>query len=248
MKQPLDNFSQGGAEYAAFRPDSPDELFVYLYRRIKNFDTAWDCGTGNGQAAVKLAERFKKVYATDISKDQLDNAPQKDNIIYLNERAEETSIPDNTADLVTVAQALHWFDFTPFYKEVERIAKPGALFAAWTYTRLTITPQIDNIITHLYADITRQYWDAQRDYVDEEYKTIPFPFTEIKVPPFHIVKSLDLEQVAGYLRTWSGVQHYKQKHKKDPVDTIMTALSQEWGGYGPREVTWPVIARVGIIS
>jgi len=139
MKQTIDNFSKGAADYAIFRPESPQEVFDFLYRHVKNFDTAWDCGTGNGQVAAKLSERFKQVYATDISSEQLGHAEKRDNIIYRKERAEQTTLADNSIDLITIAQAIHWFDFDTFYKEVRRVAQPGALIAAWTYNLHKLT-------------------------------------------------------------------------------------------------------------
>src|SRR5476651_160086 len=126
MKQVQDNFSAGAADYATFRPASPDEIYDFLYTHVSNFGTAWDCGTGNGQVAARLAERFDHVYGTDISEQQLGLAVKKDNITYRTERAESTSLADGSIDLITVAQAIHWFDFDGFYKEVRRVARPGA--------------------------------------------------------------------------------------------------------------------------
>ena len=248
MKQTIDNFSTGGRGYALYRPESPKEVFDFLYDHVKGFDTAWDCGTGNGQVAANLAGRFKTVYGTDISEDQLKHAVQKDNIVYRRERAEKTSFPDHTFDLITVAQAIHWFDFEPFYKEVRRVARPGALFAAWTYSLLRLSPSVNEVIDHFYTDITHPYWDQERDYVDAHYKTIPFPFEEIKTPEIQIVKSYTLEQLIGYLRTWSGVRHYVEKEKKDPTDLILADLKNAWGAQEKLEVRWPVHVRAGYLA
>ena len=248
MKQAIDNFSTGGEDYALYRPESPKEVFDFLYDHVRNFDTAWDCGTGNGQVAARLSDRFMTVYATDISADQLKHAPQRDNIIYRQERAEKTSFPDHTIDLITVAQAIHWFDFESFYEEVRRVAKPGALFAAWTYSLLKLTPAVNEVINHFYLDITHPYWDKHRDYVDAKYQTIPFPFTEIKAPEIQIVKSYTLEQLVGYLRTWSGVKHYTDKEKRDPVALILDDLKKAWGPEEKLEIRWPVHVRAGYVS
>lgn len=132
MKETIDNFSATAEGYAAFRPQSPQEIYDFLYQHVNNYTAAWDCGTGNGQVATRLVERFGKVYGTDISAEQLQRAPQLANVTYLQERAEETSIASQSVDLITVAQAIHWFDFDAFYKEVRRVAAPGALVAAWT--------------------------------------------------------------------------------------------------------------------
>jgi SAM-dependent methyltransferase len=247
MKHPIDNFSTGGQDYALYRPDSPKEVFDFLYAHTKAFDMAWDCGTGNGQVAKQLAKSFKTVYATDISADQLKHAPQRENIIYRQERVEQTSFPDHTFDLITVAQAIHWFDFEPFYKEVRRVAKPGALFAAWTYSRLQVNPAVDKVIDHFYLDITHPYWDQNRRYVDSKYQTIPFPFEEIIAPEIQIIKSYTLDQLIGYLRTWSGVRHYIEKEKRDPVGLILDNIKKAWGSTETLEIRWPVHVRAGYV-
>jgi len=248
MKQIIDNFSTGSSEYATFRPESPKEIFDFLFSRMDNFNIAWDCGTGNGQVAATLADRFRVVYGTDISQAQLDLAKQAGNILYLQERAEQTSLPDNSIDLVTVAQAIHWFDFEKFYAEVNRVARPGALIAVWTYSNMKISPAIDEVIDNLYMNITGPYWDKERAYVDEAYRTIPFPFEEVQAPEFGIAKQWNIAQVAGYLRTWSGVKHYQQKENQDPVSMIMDDLKKAWGSDELREVRWPIHNRVGVVK
>ena len=248
MKEIINNFSTGAADYAAFRPESPREIFDFLFGNVTNFNIAWDCGTGNGQVAATLAERFKLVYGTDISTDQLSHAQQKENIIYMEERAEKTSLPDNCIDLVTVGQAIHWFDFEKFYAEVNRVANKGALLAAWTYSLLKLTPAVDKVIEHFYQDITRPYWDKERHYVDDGYSTIPFPFEEIPVPEFNIVKHWNMQQLVGYLRTWSGVKHYIKKEQSDPIPLIINDLQKAWGNNELLEVRWPVHVRAGRVG
>lgn len=248
MKQVIDNFSTGSSDYVTFRPESPKEIFDFLYANVKTFDTAWDCGTGNGQVAAVLAEKFRQVYGTDISDAQLKLAPRKDNITYLTERAEQTTLPEHSIDLVTIAQAIHWFDFDKFYTEVKRVTKPGALVCAWTYSTLRLTPAIDEVIDRLYEDITGPYWDNERRYVDEEYRTIPFPFKELDAPPVTILKRQTMQQVLGYLRTWSGLKHYMNKEGTDPTLLIAHDLEKAWGNNATLEVRWPVYIRAGIVE
>lgn len=248
MKQIIDNFSSTAADYAIYRPESPREVFDFLYSNVNGFGTAWDCGTGNGQVATKLAERFKLVYGTDISTEQLHHAVLRNNIIYMQQRAEQCSLPDRSVDLITVGQAIHWFDFDAFYKEVCRVARPGALIAAWTYTVLRLTPAVNEVIDHLYLDITHAYWDKQRDLVDARYRTLPFPFKEVQSPDFEIVKKYSLKQLIGYLSTWSGVRHYMMKEKTDPVAMITADLEKAWGRERELEVRWPVHMRAGRIG
>jgi ubiquinone/menaquinone biosynthesis C-methylase UbiE len=248
MKQVIDNFSSGAASYVANRPESPEEIFDFLYDNVAAFDTAWDCGTGNGQVAVKLATRFGKVYGTDISNDQLQHAAQRDNITYLQERAEQTSIPDSSIDLVTVGQAIHWFDFDSFYKEVRRVARPGALVAAWTYSTPLLSPTVNKVMNLFYNDITGPYWDKERRYVDEGYRTITFPFAEIPAPEFKIVKMYTMQQLIGYLQTWSGVKHYIAKKGEDPISLIADDLAKAWGSEEKIQIYWPVHIRAGRVE
>ncbi|HMI78613.1 MAG TPA: class I SAM-dependent methyltransferase, partial [Ferruginibacter sp.] len=141
-----DNFSQQASGYAQYRPQYPEELFAYILRFVKEKKLAWDCGTGNGQSAKALSNYFEKVIATDISQKQIDNAYKASNIFYAVEPAEQTTLADKSVDLITVAQAMHWFNFEKFYAEVNRVAKPGAVIAVWTYNLLKISKEIDDLI------------------------------------------------------------------------------------------------------
>jgi len=179
-----DNFSKESDKYVRYRPTYPAELYQYINTITPGKASAWDCGTGNGQVALELAKSFDQVQATDISQAQLDHAPYADNIKYSVQSAEDTHFSDASFDLVTVAQAIHWFDFDLFYKEVSRTAKKGAVICVIGYARLEITPEIDEVITRFYTDIIGPYWDPERRYVDDGYQTIPFPYEEIETPTY----------------------------------------------------------------
>ena len=245
MKGAIDNFSSGSDNYSLFRPSSPVEVFDFLYANTSRFEDAWDCGTGNGQVATVLAGKFQQVTATDISAQQIAEALKLPNIRYCIERAEHTSIASSSVDLVTVAQAIHWFDFEPFYAEVRRVCRPGALLAAWTYAGIHVTETVDKVIEKLYFDVTGPYWDKERRYVDACYQTIPFPFDEINTPPVSITQPMSLAQLLGYLRTWSGVKHYENATGQDPVSLIADDLAVAWGDDAERLSRWPVHMRAG---
>ncbi|WP_207798992.1 class I SAM-dependent methyltransferase [Taibaiella soli] len=249
MKEIMDNFSNVADTYARYRPLSPLSLFQFLYEHVSRFENAWDVGTGNGQVATVLAEKFTKVYASDISQEQLNKARHKDNIEYIKARAEDApKIPDNSIDLITVAQAIHWFDFDPFYAEVRRVARDGALFAAWTYNVVTIDPPTDKIIQHFYTDTVGPYWDKERRYIDEAYTTIPFPFQEIPSPIFDLTDEWTLDQLLGYLGTWSSVHHYREQKKEDPIDIIRPQLAAVWDKTEVKKMIWPVYLRLGKVN
>src|SRR5690606_24121059 len=196
---------------------------------------------------VRLAERFKEVYATDISQKQLDNAIIKNNITYKNERAEQISVPANSFDLITIAQAIHWFDFDAFYKEVKRVAKPGAIIATWTYDLVRIEPAIDQLVDDFYYNIAGPYWDAERKSVDEHYTTIPFPFKEIEAPEFEIIEDWDINQLLGYLNSWSSVMHYRNAQQTDPIAIIKDQLSHLWPKEVKKTARFPVYMRMGAV-
>jgi len=240
-----DNFSTQASEYSKFRPNYPDELVEHLIAKIPNKGEALDVATGNGQLAHKLSKYFETVYATDISEKQLDNAIQSENIIYKLLPAEKTDFSDNKFDLITVAQAIHWFDFDKFYSEVYRILKLDGIFAVLGYGLFTTNPESDEILSDFYHNITGPYWNPERRYLDENYETIPFPFSEIKSDQFQNNFSWTFEQLIGYLETWSAVQHYKNKNNNEnPLDLIREKLQKTWENSNKR-VTFPLLLRIG---
>jgi len=240
-----DNFSAHSAQYLQFRPNYPTELFDFLKSLGTDFKTAWDCGTGNGQLAVCLAKFFDKVYATDLSEKQIANAILRDNIVYKIEYAEHSSFEDNQFDLIAVAQAIHWFHFDDFYKEVNRTLKPGGYFAAIGYSLLSIDSELDPIIQNLYYNVIGKYWDKERKYIDEEYRTIPFPFKEVECPRIKSTLNWSFDQLIGYLNTWSAVQHYIRQNNTNPVDLVYESLYEKWGNQAIKNVNFPILLRVG---
>ena len=240
-----DNFSKQSDLYSRFRPGYPRLLFNFLLPLVPDKKTAWDCGTGNGQVAIKLSLYFDEVYATDLSSAQIENADKKQNIFHSVENAEETFFPDNTFDLITVAQAIHWFEFKNFYREAKRTLKPGGIIAVIGYDVFRINKKIDLYINKFYRDTTGPYWDKERKYIDEHYLTIPFPFKEIKTPDFSMDYHWEFEQVIGYLNTWSAVQHYIRRNNENPVEKFSEELKKVWGNVLKRKVTFPVFMRTG---
>jgi len=244
-----DHFSGHADCYEAFRPTYPEALFAYLTSLCPFHDLAWDCATGNGQAAVALAAFFRAVIATDASQKQIDQAHPRENVRYLVAPADGVSIDDASVDLVTVAQALHWLDLTGFYAEVRRVARPDCMIAVWCYQLHTIAPKIDSIIHRLYADIVWADWPPERRLVEDGYRTLAFPFEEVDSPPFEMVHSWDLDHLLGYLGSWSSVQRYRTRTGHDPLELIRAELEAAWGGPGQtRDVKWPLHVRVGRVS
>lgn len=225
----IKHFGSQSNDYLRFRPDYPDALYQFLASLVSEHDLAWDVGTGNGQAASKIAKYFNNVIATDINAEQLQVAIQKTNIEYKNMPAEKTDLSNQSVDLITVAQALHWFNLPAFYAEVKRVAKENAVLAAWTYTLFKSTEEIDVIIKKLYLEILKECWPPERKYIDEEYKTIPFPFQKIPSPNFYIEKQYSFDELLGYLHTWSAVKEYQKRFGSDPLALIIPDLQKAWG-------------------
>jgi ubiquinone/menaquinone biosynthesis C-methylase UbiE len=216
---PKNLFSQQAAAYARYRPGYPVSLIEYITGFVKEKNKAWDCATGNGQAAILLAAYFKKVMATDTSEKQIQLAIQNENIEYAVGTAEQTGFADNSFDLITVAQAYHWLSFDAFEKEVKRIAKPGSVIAVWGYNiPVCNNEELNKLIRHFYTAIVGKYWDAERKYIDEYYKTIPFNFEELPSKEFSIKTAWDKNDLPGYFNSWSSVQHFIKANGYNPVD------------------------------
>lgn len=244
-----DHFSGHAADYRAFRPSYPPELFAFLAANSPARGLAWDCGTGSGQAAVAVAEHFAKVFATDASAEQLKSAEVHERVEYAVAPAEKCPLPDGCADLVTVAQALHWFDHDRFHAEVRRVCRPGALLAAWTYDLHTVNPEVDVVFERLQSEFVGSYWPPERAFVNAGYRTIPFPFEEVPAPPFKMTARWNWPQMHGYMSTWSATKAFIKAHGSDPLERLAGDFAEAWGKPETvRTVRWRFAVRVGRIQ
>jgi SAM-dependent methyltransferase len=242
-----DHFSGHAVDYAKFRPHYPGELFEYLASISPRHELAWDCATGNGQAAVGLARHFGSVIATDASAQQIESAEPDDRISYRVALAEASGIDSASVDLILVAQALHWFDLDAFFTEAKRVLKEDGVLAITSYKVLEIAPEIDAIIWKFYRETTGPFWPPERELVETDYKDIQFPFPELSPVPFEMREQWNLDQLAGYLRTWSATQKFIAARGFDPVDSLMEELGAVWNNPEQvREIKWPLHLRVGV--
>ena len=244
-----DHFSDHAHRYLAYRPTYPDELFTYLDSIVAGHDLAWDCATGNGQAALQLALHFRSIVASDASPRQLALAPRQEKISYVIALAHRTPLADGSADLVTVASACHWLDLPRFYAEVRRVARPGGIIACWGYKVPSVTPEVDAVTARFDVDVLRGCWLPETRMAAEGYRTMPFPFDEIAAPPFRLTQDWDLEHFMGFLGTWSASLRYLTQTGRDPIDEIREELAEVWGAPAQaRRVTWDLHVRVGRVG
>jgi len=240
-----DHFSSVARDYARFRPGYPSALFSTLAGLAPARDLAWDCATGNGQAAVHLAEHFDRVVATDLSQEQLERAIAAPRIEYRRAGAEQSGLDPGSVDLITVAQAVHWFDFDRFYAEARRVLVPKGVIAVWTYHRALADPEIQ-AVTERFRQRVEGDWPPERRWVEEQYRTLPFPFAEIAIEPLVHGEAWDLERLLGYLSTWSAVTQYRRRTGRDAVAEVRPELEAAWGEPAQtRLLRWPIHLRVG---
>jgi SAM-dependent methyltransferase len=247
VKPYADHFSRLAPAYASCRPGYPDALFEYLDGLVSRHDLAWDCAAGSGQATIPLARRFDRVIATDVSAAMLDQAPRHPAVVYRVAPAEASGLGNATADLVTVAQALHWLNTETFYAEVDRVLVPGGLLAVWTYGAQHLDePPLDGLLQHFYADVVGTYWPPERRYVESGYRTLPFPYPELEPPVLAMEELWSLTQLLGYVQTWSATQRFRETQGHDPVEQLGQDLARHWGHpSATRRIRWPLSLRLG---
>ncbi|MEP7146427.1 MAG: class I SAM-dependent methyltransferase [bacterium] len=235
-----DYYSKQAEEYSKYRPTYPEELFEYLLSIVSGHDLAVDCATGNGQAARGLSKYFQKVIALDASESQINNACTFSNVSYKVAKAEETGLDDNTADLVTIATAIHWINTDLFYKEARRILKDDGVIAVWTYsTKCEINPAIDNIVNTFSDRVLNGHWDSGIKKV-WSFEEIDFPFIEIPSPFFEIKREWSLEEFLNYIFTWSSTQKYIDTNNSNPVDLLREEIKEVWNKNDKKEIIWKI--------
>ena len=244
-----DHFSSVAHSYQAFRPRYPAEVFAWIAAAAPGRGRALDLGCGNGQASLGLAAHFDEVVGVDPSADQIARAEPHPRVRYAVAPAEATGLPPGSVDAAVAAQAFHWFDPEGVARELARVARPGAVFAAMTYFLCSVDEAVDAAVVRLYGEVVGPYWPPERRHVESGYRTLPFPWPELAAPPFEIRDAWTLDRFAGYLGTWSASSRYRQATGEDPVARILPELRAAWGDpAAAREVRWPVAVRAGRIG
>ncbi|MGF1642779.1 MAG: class I SAM-dependent methyltransferase [Thiotrichales bacterium] len=244
----LDHFSAVAADYASFRPTYPAELFAWLAELSPRQYRAWDCACGNGQASVGLSGHFQSVIATDASAAQIAAAPAHPRVEWRVATAEQSGLADDSVDLITVAQALHWFDLAAFYREATRVLRPNGVLAVWCYGVFSAgDAAVDRLLQTFYGETLAPFWPPERRIVERGYRDLAFPFTELAAPDLALRQSWSLPRLAGYLRSWSATARFVESRRRDPVAELESDLAQVWGASARLiEFSWPLAFRVGI--
>jgi len=243
-----DYFSSQAKEYSKYRPKYPPELFEFLSSQAKEHNTAWDCATGNGQAAVGLVNYFKEIIATDASTSQIEHAAVHPKITYKVATAENSGLETGSVDLITVATAIHWIDTDKFYPEVRRILKSGGVIAVWVYGNSTVEPEIDKVFERFLNDIIGSYRPAEIKKAINFEELIDFPFTTIKSPNFKIKLEWNLREYLSFLYTWSSVQNYIKTNGKNPIEVVFKDFQSAWGDENTKRIiSWQLKIKAGRI-
>lgn len=241
-----DHFSGVAGGYASFRPRYAPALFATLAQLAPANDVVWDCACGTGQASVALAQHFARVIATDASAQQVAHAEAHEGVEYRVATAEASGLADGSVSLVTVAQALHWFDVDAFHREVQRVLRPGGVIAEWSYALLEVpdAPAVADAVNALDAQL-RDWWPPQRRHVDARYATLAFPFAPIELERFDMTAAWSAEALIGYVSTWSAVSRYRAANDDDPIPAFAAAVERVWGRASTHTVYWPLTLRAG---
>lgn len=252
-----DRFSQVAGGYASYRPRYPAALVDYLANLIVRpmdgsndailwHSWAWDCGCGSGQLSVPLAARFGKVSATDASAEQIAQATPHPRVEYRIATAESSGLTDASVDLITVAQAVHWFDRSRFYNEARRVCRPGAVLALICYGIHTVDRAIDPIVRLYYREMLAPYWGPERRHVETGYRDFDFPFDELPAPPMELTADWTLPQMIGYIETWSATWAMVKEYGRGPLEHVCKGLARVWGDPAAiRTMRWPLSMRIG---
>lgn len=241
-KPPEDHFSPLAGAYARGRLRYPANLYSFLADLCPAHELAWDCATGTGQAATGLARHFDQVVATDLSPELLALAPTLPRISFRPGLAEDSGLPAASADLITVAQAVHWFDLERFEQEARRVLKPGGILAVWGYLWPRVDPTVDQHLELLKATLA-PWWPDRSALLHGEYRDLALSLPELKAPSFAATAQWKAEDYLAHLRSWSAVRYFREAQGMDPTEPLAEKLGRCWNA-AAKAVHWPLALRI----
>lgn len=243
-----EHFRTAGDAYARYRPDYPHKLIQVLAELCPADGLALDVGCGTGQFSTLLAFYFEHVIATDVSEQQLAHASHHPRIEYRRESAERMSLPDHSVDLIVAAQSAHWFDLERFYREVRRVAHPGAVIALISYGVPYIEDSINAQLQQFYWRQMAPFWPAERHHVETGYAELPFPFSPVTTPDLFIRRNWTRDELAGYINTWSATRIAREAGQGEIIDRFIHQLGEHWPDpVSIKRISWPISIRAGRI-
>ena len=243
----LDFFTKQSKSYAQFRPRYPAALFDWIKSVVSARDVAWDCATGNGQAAVALAEFFFHVHATDGSGAQVAQGIPHPHVTYREALAQVSGLADHSVDLVTVAQALHWFAGDAFYREVRRVTRPGGLLIVWCYGfHRPMGDDLDPTIDHFSHEVLKSYWPENNRLIWNGYRDLPFPFAKLETPSLLLEAQANLFEYVGFIESWSATAKLRNAEGAASLEFFCEQLRDKWGDpIQKRPVVWDLSILAG---
>jgi SAM-dependent methyltransferase len=237
----LDHFSDAAGLYATIRPRYPRRLFEFIATAAPATERAWDCATGNGQAALGLAENFAEVEATDASAEQIAHALPAARVHYTVQPAEHTDFPDGHFDAVCVAQALHWFDASAFFHEARRVLRPRGVLVVSGYNWFRVDPDFDAAFADCVLAPIHASWPVQNALVWNDYRDIALPFPRIETPELTLEAEWRFDELLAFVHSWSGTRRHIANHGPGFFDHAETELAPLWGARdAPRTVRMPL--------
>jgi ubiquinone/menaquinone biosynthesis C-methylase UbiE len=239
------DYSPYAKQYAESRPQYPEELFKYLSDLSPGHNVAWDCATGNGQAAMSLAGYFERVIASDMSLSQIQNAASQKQINYFVAHSENAGLKSHSIDLLTVASAVHWFNLEKFFSEAVRVLKPGGILAVWTYHVGHVEPPFQKLFYNFYTDVLSSYFNQGARLVDRKYTDLKLPGKQIESENLFVSVDWNLTALLNFIESWSGIQQYRVAKGNDPVELIEKELKELWGEpESVHNIRWPLYLRI----
>ncbi len=228
-------FSDKAKLYESSRPVYPQEIYAYLASLCSATGLAWDSACGNGQAAIGLVKEFERVYATDISNEQIENAKLHPKISYEVSPSEKVKLENESCDLVCVTQALHWFNYDLFWPEVQRVLKPEGVFSAFGYNWPSVNTEIDAAIERLVYQTIAPFWAPQNKLLWNHYRDLTIPFEKIESPSFAMRVNWNLDEYFNFLHTFSATRRCMEAMGNKFFQTAYEAVDVLWGNAEQRK-------------
>ncbi|KAL4426897.1 hypothetical protein ABPG74_008821 [Tetrahymena malaccensis] len=240
-----------GQNYDKYRPKYPSKFFDLILKDLNSKESYLDVGCGTGQMLFKLNSHFKIAVGTDLSEKQVSVATEKisNNQNYMNVKViqsdannlisslQKNSLPLNY-DLVTVGQALHWFEVEKFLqltqsKILNQNQNSRLAVAAYYWDGFDIDINNEQLsgkqIHEQYYNSIKNYYDFDRDNLYSNYKHYPFNkyFEQTSEDSFIEKDIFQLDDLVRYMKTSSAYNTLVEQNSKNPIFEDPTTIVQK---------------------